>query len=291
MKAKISVSGGKGGTGKSTVAVNLALSLARKRIVTLADLDAEAPNDHVLLGVEYTHPIPVKIMVPKIIYSECIKCRACANVCDTGAIIMGKDNLPFLLPRLCSGCRACYYACPTNAIIEEKRIVGYTYITKVDKYGSSLTLVSSVLREGEEHTPPVVIHTREKAYEITEDLLIVDTAAGTASHVASAIEDSDVLLAVTEPTPLGKHDLELILRLGDAMNIEKWIVLNRSNIASPHGIEELSRKYNAKIIARIPYSHEILDSYVSRIPIVYLHPKSPVSSSFEKLAENLLEVI
>jgi MinD superfamily P-loop ATPase len=291
MRVKISVSGGKGGTGKSTVATNLAVLLARERELVLADLDAEAPNDHILLGARLENEEPVKIMVPKIIYNDCIKCGACAQVCDTGAIIMGRDNLPFLLPRLCSGCRACYFVCPTKAIVEENRIIGYTYQTTVSFSGEKFSLVTGVLSEGEEHTPPVVIAARDRAASIAKDILLVDTAAGTASHVASAIEDSKLLIAVTEPTPLGAHDLELILKLCETMGIEPWIVVNRSGIGPEDRIVDLSRKYNAKIVARIPYSKELVGSYVEGKPVVKAFPESSASKAFFGLYEMLKEVI
>ncbi len=291
MRAKISVTGGKGGTGKSTIAVNLALLLAKHRDLVMADLDVEAPNDHILLGVDLENEEPVKIMVPKIIYEKCIKCGACAQVCDTGAMLLDKNKLPFLLPRLCSGCRACYYACPTDAIIEGKRIIGYTYQTPITKFASGFTLVTGVLREGEEHTPPVVLSARERAYKIAEDILLIDTSAGTGSHVATALEDSDILVGVTEPTPLGLHDLELILQLGEIMNIESWIVINRANIGPEEKIHEIAKKYNSRIIGRIPFSNEMVKAYVKGYPFVLQYPDHKITHVLEEIANKIMEVI
>ncbi len=291
MKAKISVSGGKGGTGKSTVAVNLALVIAAERDTVLADLDAEAPNDYILLDVQLSEEKPVEIMVPRIKYGDCIKCSACAKVCDTGALIIGRDGYPFLLPRLCSGCRACYYVCPTDAIEEAKRIIGYTYVNRVESWNSPITLVTGVLREGEEHTPPVVIAARERAEKIARDVLLVDTAAGTGSHVAAAISGSNLLIGVTEPTPLGSHDLELILSLGEQMGIETWVVINRSNIGPEKYVERVLKNHKAKVVARIPYSHELISTYIERKPIVAAIPNSPVTGIIKDLGKRILEVI
>ncbi len=291
MKAKISVTGGKGGTGKSTIAVNLATLIARERKLVLADLDVEAPNDHVLLNASLENEEPVEIMLPFIVYPKCTRCGVCAQVCDTGAIILTREKLPFVIPRLCSGCRACYYACPYDAIVEGKRIIGYTYKTQVKIDDTVFTLVTGVLREGEEHTPPVVLAARKRAMSLAEDLLLVDTSAGTANHVSIALEDSKLVLAVTEPTPLGLHDLELILELSSTLGLESWVIVNRSTIGDISKVEEVAQKYNARIVAKIPYSREIVESYVKGVPIVELYPNHPISQSLQALAKTVLEVI
>ncbi len=291
MKAKISVTGGKGGTGKSTIAVNLATLIARERKLVLADLDVEAPNDHVLLNASLENEEPVEIMLPFIVYPKCTRCGVCAQVCDTGAIILTREKLPFVIPRLCSGCRACYYACPYDAIVEGKRILGYTYKTQVKIDDTVFTLVTGVLREGEEHTPPVVLAARKRAMSLAEDLLLVDTSAGTANHVSIALEDSKLVLAVTEPTPLGLHDLELILELSSTLGLESWVIVNRSTIGDISKVEEVAQKYNARIVAKIPYSREIVESYVKGVPIVELYPNHPISQSLQALAKTVLEVI
>jgi MinD superfamily P-loop ATPase containing an inserted ferredoxin domain len=152
----IAVTGGKGGTGKSTIAVNLAAALAEDEDLLLADLDVEGPSDHILLGTPLKDEEPINIMLPIVRYQACTRCGICAQVCDTGAIITSSDGLPVIIPRLCNGCRSCYLACPANAIEEGMRTIGYTYRTEValDGDGRSLRLVTGMLREGEEHTPP-----------------------------------------------------------------------------------------------------------------------------------------
>lgn len=291
MKIKISVTGGKGGTGKSTIAVNLAASLLRYRDVVLADLDVESPNDHILLGINLTNEQPVKIMLPFIEYPKCIRCGACVKVCDAGAIINTREKLPFIIPRLCSGCRACYFACPVRAIVEGQRIIGYTYHSKAGTIHGTLDIVTGVLREGEEHTLPVVLAARERAISITKDLLLVDTSAGTANHVAIALENSRLALAVTEPTPLGLHDLEMILELTERLGIETWVIVNRWGIGDTIKLEEVIRKYNSSIIARIPYSREIIDSYTKGKPLVEVYPDHEISKIFYRLAKTISEVL
>ena len=291
MKVKVSVTGGKGGTGKSTIAVNLAVSLSKHRKIVLADLDVEAPNDYILLNTKLENEEPVKIMLPFIEYPKCIKCGTCAQVCDTGAIMITRGKLPFIIPRLCSGCRACFFACPVKAVVEGQRIIGYTYHSKAKTLTTTIDLVTGVLREGEEHVPPVVLATRNRAMSLAEDVLLVDTSAGTANHVAIALEDSKLAIAVTEPTPLGLHDLEMILELTNILGIETWVIVNRWDIGRVEKVEELARKWGTRIIARIPYSREIVESCVKSIPLVELYPTHPISKTFYNLAKTLSEVL
>ena len=287
----ISVSGGKGGTGKSTVAVNLAVVLAREKNLVLGDLDVEAPNDYILLNTRLENEEPANIMMPFVDYPKCIKCRACGNVCDTGAMLISKEGIPYIIPRLCSGCRACYYVCPTKAIIEGKRTIGYTYETDVNVNNVSFKLVTGVLREGEEHTPPLVLATRRRLFSISSDIYLVDTSAGTSNNVSTAILGSKLLIGVTEPTPLGLHDLEMILILAQKMDVEVWVVINRYGLGSMEKHEEIIRKYGYKIVAKVPYSRLMVESYIKGVPIVAYRPESKEASIFNKLANMLREVV
>jgi len=287
----ISVSGGKGGTGKSTVTVNIAILLAQKYSLVLADLDVEVPNDHILLSVKPENREPINIMLPFVDYKKCIKCRACGNVCDTGAMLLSPEGIPYVIPRLCSGCRTCYYVCPTKAIEEGKRTIGYTYLTNVDMDGISFKLVSGKLIEGEEHTPPAVIAAKERALNIDAEIHLIDTSAGTSNTVATALDNSKIVLAVTEPTPLGLHDLELILKLTSLMKIKTFIVINRAGIGPEDDHVKLSRQYGSEIIARIPYSRDVVESYIKGKPIVLYKKDSKISQIFYDIVNYLEEVV
>ncbi len=291
MKVKIGVTGGKGGTGKSTVATNLALGLREVRDVVLGDLDVEDPVDHILLNAELKGEKPVKIMLPIIDYSKCTSCRVCVKVCDTGALLSSREGKPFILPRLCSGCRTCYFACPEKAISEGGRILGYTYLTPVSVAGSSIKLVTGVLREGEEHTSPLVLAARARAESVADDVLIVDTSAGTGNNISIALKGSSLALAVTEPTPLGLHDLESILELTQIMGIETWVVENRWGIGPDNEILETARKYNSKVVVKIPYSRDIIESYIKGVPIIKYRPSSRAGESLKELVLMVEEVI
>ncbi|RLG88069.1 MAG: cobalamin biosynthesis protein CobQ [Thermoprotei archaeon] len=294
MVKKVVVTGGKGGTGKSVVAVNLALALAKVREVVLADEDVEAPNDHILMGLDYgdlRNKEEVCVALPFIDVSKCIKCGLCGKICSESAIVITKEGLPLVIPRLCSGCKACIYACPTKAINEGKRVIGYTYLTPLNIGDVGLTLVTGVLIEGEERSYPVVIATDERAKKYAKDILIVDTAPGSNITVAASINEANLVIAVTEPTPLGAHNLELVLEIASDLGIEYWVVLNRSDIAPQNPVEKVLDKYKARLVMKIPYSMNILESYIKREPIVVYKPETNEARMFFSLAKEVNEVL
>jgi len=291
LRAQVAVSGGKGGTGKSTVAVNLALALAdvASKSVTLADLDVEAPNDHLLLGVALGEGTPVEQFLPRFNYGLCTRCRKCAEVCEEHAIITLRDGTPFLMPNLCSGCRACEIVCPVPGAIEESsKVIGWIHETNTPH---GLRLITGLLKEGEERSMPLVVEAKKRAVETAGDLLVIDTAAGTGNTVSSAIEGSDLLIAVTEPTPLGLHDTELILRLGSLMKLRMWVVINRSDLGDAEAVRNLARRYGAEVVAEIPYSETLLESYVSGRPVVVHRRDCEEARKFFEIAERVLEVV
>ncbi|USG99214.1 ATP-binding protein [Thermococcus argininiproducens] len=284
---QIAVSGGKGGTGKSTIAINLAIALKEYFDLVLADLDVEAPNDHILLNVELQNEEPVHMFMPHFDYSKCIKCKKCAEICEENAIITMKDGTPFLIPTLCSGCRGCEIVCPVpEAILERQKTMGHTYLTNT-VYG--FPLITGKLLEGEERAMPIVVAAKERAQKLKKELLLVDTAAGTSNTVSKALENSKLLIAVTEPTPLGLHDLELILKLADLMGIETWIVLNRSSLGNREGVQKVAKEYGVKIVAEIPYSENIIHSYIEGKPIVLSENKE--AEVFKELAKKVAEYV
>ncbi|MCE4624712.1 MAG: 4Fe-4S binding protein [Desulfurococcales archaeon] len=293
----VSVTGGKGGTGKSFVATNLAYYLSKnlpdKRLV-LADLDVEAPNDHILLGVKRLEAEEdVDIFFPKIDYSKCTSCGACVKACDTGAIIMAGGRPPFVFPRLCSGCWACYYVCPYKAISSGgRRTLAKSYATPVELDGARFTLVTGILREGEEHTPPAIIRVKRRALGLEPDILLVDTGAGTGSGITVAIHYSVLIIAVTEPTPMGAHDLDAILQVADGLETPAWVVINRSGIGPEEILGEvIARHKSVERVYRIPYSRTVIESYVRGDPILHYKPSDPGATALRRVAGDLLEVV
>ena len=262
---KIAITGGKGGTGKSTLATAIASLLAKDKKVLLADCDVDCPGDDLLLGIKLKKLENVESMVPVFDFEKCIQCGKCAKNCPENAIVFVQGKNPFFIPDQCIGCRACQIVCPTGAITQAKQTIGEIFLGKKN----SLVLLSGKMKPGIEESSLVVNAVKKKIalQEKDFDYVITDTAAGTHCPVISALLENDCALAVTEPTPLGAHDLDLILSLNEKLKIKTSIIINRSDIGSEKIIEKIAQEHKAEIIAKIPYSKEFQRRYCAGISI------------------------
>jgi len=262
---KIGITGGKGGTGKSTIATALAYELTKKGKVLLIDADVDCPNDHLILSVKRKKVKDIKQLIPKFDFSKCKKCGTCGEVCRFNAIAAVKGKYPIFIETPCNGCQACIIACPNNAIKKGEKIVGELFEGKKD----NLTLISAQIIPNYAGSAFVVGKEKEyaKKKEKNFDFIITDTSPGAHCNVIEALNDCDLAIAVTEPTPLGAHDLELILKLLKILKKETKVVLNRSDIGNKKLIKNLVRKYNTEITAEIPYSKSLIELYSQGKPI------------------------
>lgn len=257
----IAVTGGKGGTGKSTVAVFVALKASRAgRRVVLVDADVECPNDYLLLGCgELTESVEdVKIPYPVLDENRCTRCELCVNSCRANAITRKKDGTPIFSHDLCTSCGVCWNVCPEHAISTSDEKVGEIYRNEITE---TLTLVTGQSRVGVRETSNVVGPLRKYAESISCDLLIIDTAAGSHCTVMRALEGADHGYAVTEPTPLGRHDLKVILNVLSELGIPSSIVLNQYDIGDSGIISGVAGQFEVEIAGRIPYSPELARKY------------------------------
>lgn len=261
----IGITGGKGGTGKSTVATALAYELSKNNKVLLVDADVDCPNDHLLLSIERKHLKTVEQRIPKFELDKCTKCGTCGKACKTNAIASIKGNNPIFMPNQCNGCGACKVVCPSDAINWGYKEIGKIFSGKKD----NLDFLSGELKTNQPISEFIVNHLNEEIEKVKEkyDYILVDTAAGTHCPVIAALENADEVIAVTEPTPLGAHDLEIILQLLSKLKKKGSIIINRSDIGDKKNIESLASKYDAKIVFEVPFSREIIDSYSKGKPI------------------------
>jgi MinD superfamily P-loop ATPase len=262
---KIAITGGKGGTGKSTIAVVLASFLAQNKKVLLVDADVDCPGDNLLLNLKLKKIEDVQSMIPKFDKKKCIKCGKCAQVCREKAIIFIKGKNPVFIPDQCIGCRACKIVCPVGAISETKQKIGEILMAKKKNF----TLIAGKMNPGVEESSLIVNAVKKfiAGQGQNYDYIITDTAAGTHCPVIAALLGNDFAFAVTEPTPLGAHDLNLILSLTKKLKIKTKIILNRANIGPKKLIKEIEDKNHIKIIAEIPYSKKIQELYSKGEPI------------------------
>ena len=261
----IGITGGKGGTGKSTIATALAFELAKENKVLLVDADVDCPNDHLLLSIERKLLKTVEQRIPIWDFDKCVKCGLCGVVCKTNAIVSIKGKNPIFLQAQCNGCGSCVFKCPTQAISWDKKEIGQVY--SGNKH--NIDFLSGELKANE----PISEFVVNSLNEIIEkkkgkyDFIIIDTAAGTHCPVIAALEMCDQVFTVTEPTPLGKHDLEVILQLLQRLKIQSSIILNRSDLGDKELILGLAKKYSLEIISEIPYSKLVVDNCAKGVPV------------------------
>lgn len=271
---KIAITGGKGGTGKSTISTALAVELAKKNSVLLVDADVECPDDHIILPIKRIKVKHIEAFLPSFNQEKCLKCGKCSEVCKENAIVIIQDNYPLLIEGQCIGCGACLFTCPNKAISKNMQIIGTIYQGTPEfnsKISENLILISGEMDINCESSSLVVNATCGFALELEGkyDFILIDTAAGTHCNVITALKNVDMALAVAEPTPFGKHDLEIILKLLKILKIESSIIVNKADAGDLNLIKEIENNYNVKIISEIPYAEEIIESYSKGLPITH----------------------
>jgi len=258
----ISVASGKGGTGKTLVATNLALSLREEQRVQLLDCDVEEPNSHIFLRPSFVQSEAATIPVPQVDKGKCTYCGKCSEVCAFHAIAVFKETRNVLVfPELCHGCGACSYLCPENAITEENRPIGVVETGEA----RGIAFVHGKLNIGEAMAPPLIKQVKERrdAGAIT----IIDIPPGTSCPVVEAVSGSDHCLLVTEPTPFGLNDLSLAVEMVRKLDIPCSVVINRVGVGDGK-TEEYCEKEGIPILLTIPLDTHIAKLYSRGIPLV-----------------------
>jgi len=254
---QISVASGKGGTGKTTIAVNLALSL---KDVQFMDCDVEEPNGHLFLRPKIKQRIPVGIPVPQVNKSRCTYCGKCGEICEFNAIVVIKEKA-LIFPELCHGCGGCSYICPEDAIEEVEREIG---VIERGRAGH-IEFVHGLLNVGEPMAPPLI--RREKKLINGRKTVIIDSSPGTSCPVVETVKGSDFCLLVTEPTPFGLNDLKLAVETVRKLNIPLGVLINCSDIGD-RKVWQYCEREKIPLLMEIPFERRIAVAYSKGVPLV-----------------------
>jgi len=268
---RIAVASGKGGTGKTTVAVGLALSLAGSRKEwerpLLLDCDVEAPDAHLFLRPEFEETVPAPVQVPRIDMERCIVCGDCAAVCRFNALaVLGGQVV--VLPELCHSCGSCVHHCPPRAITEIPRTIG----TLEAGRSNGISLARGILNVGEAMAVPVISQLKRWKENHPGGLTILDAPPGTSCPVVETLGGADYVLLVTEPTPFGLHDLRLAVEMVREMKIPMGVIINRDGIGD-EAVEAFCEAEGLPVLLRIPFDREIAEGLARGRTLLEVRPE------------------
>lgn len=265
----IAIASGKGGTGKTTVAINLALSVDSTDSLFL-DCDVEEPNAALFLHPTLEHREEVGVLIPQVDEDKCTACGRCAEVCEFNAIaVVGQKVLVF--PELCHGCGSCTLNCPEEAISEVLNVTG------VLESGSAgdIRFWQGILDVGQAMAVPIIHQLKERALDgfSPDGLAILDASPGAACPVVEAVSGADFALMVTEPTPFGLHDLRIAVEvIRDELHIPVGVVINRDGVGDS-GVDDYCAAEGVPILMRIPLDRRIAEAYSEGVPMVRALPE------------------
>ena len=251
---KIAVASGKGGTGKTTVATNLALVASQEgRSVAYLDCDVEEPNGALFLKPQINETRPVEVSIPKVDSSKCTACGQCGQICQYSAIVVMKEDV-LVFPELCHGCAGCWLVCPTGAIAESHRQTGQLELGQAGE----VQFIQGLLNIGEVMSPPVIGAVKAAAPDV--DFLVVDSPPGTSCPVIESVRGADFVLLVTEPTPFGLNDLRLAVEMVRALKLPFAVVINRADMGDDE-TRQYCRQEGIDVIAEIPDDRQVAEAY------------------------------
>ena len=259
---KIAVASGKGGTGKTSVAVNMALSIGKVQIL---DCDVEEPNVHILLRPTIGETLPVELLVPKIIEEKCDYCGECAKFCQFNALFVAGETA-MVFPELCHSCGGCSIVCPNDAIVEESRQIGRI----VKGSAEDIDVVYGEINVGEALAVPII--TAVKDHIDDKGTVILDSAPGSACPLVETVHGVDFCLLVTEPTPFGLHDLQVAVEVIQMIDLPMGVVINFAGIGD-RGVYDYCEKQEIPIMMEIPFDRRIAELYSNGIPFVEAMPE------------------
>lgn len=257
---KIVVASGKGGTGKTTISVNMFLSLENSQLL---DCDVEEPDSQHFLNLDLKDDGNVTSFSPIIDDDKCDLCGECVDLCHFNAIVV-TPNKAMIFPELCHGCGLCALACPQGAISEKSKEVG-----RVQK-GMDGRFYQGILNTGELLVPLLINAVKDKANN--KEVVIIDAPPGNSCSAVAAVDDADFCILVTEPTPFGLHDLKYSIRMVNELGVPHAVVINRDGLGDDR-VEKYCEEQGIPILMKIPNNREIAQLYSRGIPFVEEMPE------------------
>ncbi|MGD2099880.1 MAG: ATP-binding protein [Desulfobacterales bacterium] len=259
----VSIASGKGGTGKTTVATNLARSVGFD--VQLLDCDVEEPNAHLFINPTFERSETVFLPVPEVNEDRCTYCGKCAQICQFKAIAVVAQNV-LVFDDLCHSCGGCWEVCPEDAIQEGRRELGL-----IEKGRSNgIEFIHGRLRVGEAMSPPLIKKVR--TFQDSNKLTIIDAPPGTSCPVIAAMKESNFVLLVTEPTPFGLYDLKLAVGAVQMLDIPMGLVINRSDLGDDR-VRRYAHQEGLPILMEIPFDRQIAEAYSKGELLVEVMPR------------------
>jgi len=247
----LAVASGKGGTGKTTVSVNMARVLGSE--VRLLDCDVEEPNDHLFLSGSLREAETVSIPVPRVDESLCDGCGECGRFCEYHAIV-SFGTKPLIFPEMCHGCGGCAKVCPKKAIREVNKRIGVVETVQA----GNITLIQGRMDVGVAMAPPLI---RAVKARLQNGLpAILDAPPGTSCPVIATLRGTDFVLLVTEPTPFGLHDLKLAVDMVRELGMPFGVVVNRVGIGDDR-VHVFCKQEGIPILLEIPEDRRIAEVY------------------------------
>jgi MinD superfamily P-loop ATPase len=274
----LAVASGKGGTGKTTVSVNLARVYGAD--VQLLDCDVEEPNCHLFLRGTVSRRETFATPVPRVDESLCDGCGECGRFCRYSAIV-SFGSAPLVFPDMCHGCGGCAKVCPRGAIREIDRRIGIVETVQTDK----VTLIQGRLDVGIAMAPPMIRAVKSRLKPLTPSIL--DAPPGTSCPVVTTLRGSDYAVLVTEPTPFGLHDLKLAVDMVKELGIPFGVVINRVGIGDDRVYSFCGEK-RIPVLLEIPDDRRIAEAYSRGELVVDTLPE--YRSLFATLLRNIREL-
>jgi len=277
---QVVVASGKGGTGKTTVSVNLALALSEKQPIQFIDCDVEEPNAHIFLKPQISAKQSVLKLLPKLDEKACTACGACSDACQFGAIGRFGDRV-LIYDALCHGCGLCTRVCPMGALSEVPHELG------VVETGTArgFPFARGVLNVAEAMATPIIRELKRASRDDADT--VIDAPPGTGCPAIASLAGANLALLVTEPTPFGLHDLRAAVAVARVLDVPVAVVINRSDVGTAD-VDTFCADEEIPVLLKIPFDRAIAKAYAHGQVLVDVDPHW--HRVFSSLAKRITEV-